>query len=144
MSGAVANFETCLACLRGRGVTHFTGPSECPEDGKPVREHAKAGACPLNLLSPVLVEDASAPPAASKRCGCGQRIARGVVGLAKAALGVDKADDAEIERRLSLCLACEHVKATLGVVNRCDLCGCAIKAKIRIKGEACPANPPRW
>ena len=46
------------------------------------------------------------------------------------------------EKRISICNKCDHKKTNLGI-NRCELCGCALKAKVftPVKG-ACPAG--KW
>lgn len=62
-----------------------------------------------------------------------QRIARGAIGLTKAALGMERADDATIATRYALCMACD--KHAIGV---CTACGCLCAAKARVASEACP------
>jgi len=56
------------------------------------------------------------------------------VGLAKAALSIDRASDELIEQRTAICRGCEHAQLMAGVLNRCGLCGCAIWAKVRSAG----------
>jgi hypothetical protein len=65
-----------------------------------------------------------------------QAVIRGVVGLTKVALSIDKADDAVIESRRAICQACRPDKGV------CDKCGCLIAAKTRLKGEQCPIG--KW
>ncbi|MCC7408332.1 MAG: hypothetical protein IT442_09680 [Phycisphaeraceae bacterium] len=62
---------------------------------------------------------------------------KGAVGLAKAYLGLDKADDATARRRWETCTACEHFDLGL-----CRLCGCHLSAKVHIASEACPQG--KW
>lgn len=127
----VINIATCLRCRKteGQPLCAVGVACVCPVDGKGVEEHAAAGECPRGLLKAVPTQPTGAA-----------WLAHGVAGVAKAMCGVDRADDAEIERRLALCAGCEH--ATTGLVGRCGLCGCAWKFKIRVKGEKCPAG--KW
>lgn len=67
-------------------------------------------------------------------------IAHGIAGLAKAAVGADRASDETIAARRETCRACEH--NTGGAVVRCRLCGCALRAKTRLAGEHCPVG--KW
>lgn len=66
-----------------------------------------------------------------------QRVAHGAAGLAKAALGMERSDDATIAARYALCMACD--RHALGV---CTACGCFCAAKVRVAGEACPQG--KW
>jgi hypothetical protein len=45
----------------------------------------------------------------------------------------------QLAYRKAQCADCEHMKN-----DRCVLCGCPYKRKIRAATEACPAKPPRW
>ena len=47
-------------------------------------------------------------------------------------------DPRKIIRRAQLCDACEH-KTFFAI---CGLCGCIIKAKIRLENQTCPAG--KW
>jgi len=75
------------------------------------------------------------------RRGDGERtladLARGAVGVAKAALGRDRAPEDAITARWDSCLACE--RHDRGV---CTACGCFVGAKIRVASSACPEA--RW
>ena len=64
-------------------------------------------------------------------------LARGAVGVARAALGRDRAPEDAITARWDSCLACE--KHDRGV---CLACGCFVGAKIRLASSACPEA--RW
>jgi len=66
-------------------------------------------------------------------------IARGAVGLVKAEFGLDAAPPELIERRKKLCLACDDFD--FGI---CGKCGCYLSAKVRVKGEKCPAGVADW
>ena len=71
-----------------------------------------------------------------------QRIAHGVVGLAKVLTNVNRASDATIAAREATCGGCEHLDRSLLGIRRCDKCGCAVAAKIRLKAERCPVG--KW
>jgi hypothetical protein len=45
----------------------------------------------------------------------------------------------EIEARMNLCKACEHLKG-----HRCGICSCFVVAKTQLAGEQCPLIPPKW
>ena len=106
------------------------GEWTCRQDGIPIHEHAAQGACPLGKFN-------EAPKPAT--------LTHGLAGLAKAALGIDRADDATIDARRATCAGCPDAVGIIGgLVTSCRLCGCIIRAKILIKGERCPANPPKW
>lgn len=67
-------------------------------------------------------------------------VAHGIAGVAKALTGRDKASAETIAARLAVCATCEHRAA--GVVTRCTLCGCALRLKLKLQGEKCPAS--KW
>ncbi len=71
-------------------------------------------------------------------------IAKGVIGLAKATLGIDRADATTIARRNTLCSECPKLIRTAGVLRRCGVCGCIIVAKIRLASQSCSDKPPSW
>lgn len=77
-------------------------------------------------------------------CGC-NKIVRGAVGLAKAALGVDAVPRETSTARREICLACDRsrvVSVGVGKVRQCDECGCVIAAKVKIASERCPLG--KW
>ena len=84
-----------------------------------------------------------------KKCGCAEVVA-GVVGLAKAATGIDRADEATIERRRAICRECPSAERRMSnrqqmevtAWSQCAECGCLLKAKTVIAGETCPAG--KW
>lgn len=79
-------------------------------------------------------------------CDCSQLI-HGTVGLAKAVLGVDRADEETIQRRRAICRACPHAIPCPLLANqkcRCALCGCLLSAKTVLAGETCPDMPKKW
>ena len=71
-----------------------------------------------------------------------RRMVRGTVGLAKAAIGVDRADGITMIKRWAVCESCTSAVKTAGVVQTCALCHCMLHAKIRIAHERCPAG--KW
>jgi hypothetical protein len=76
--------------------------------------------------------------------GCG-KIIHGAAGLVKAATGIDRASDAEVERRRDICRSCPEAVpcvANVGRKCRCRLCGCLLRAKTAIASEQCPAG--KW
>jgi len=72
-----------------------------------------------------------------KGCGDKRNIPKGIVGLAKAEFGIDRASEALIAERKAVCMACE-----LNDIGRCSECNCYLHAKIRINKETCPEN--KW
>lgn len=44
-------------------------------------------------------------------------------------------------RRMSICGDCEHLKKGIAI-SRCNLCGCILGAKARMKNEKCPLG--KW
>ena len=69
----------------------------------------------------------------------------GIVGAAKAVLGIDRAAADSITHRVRLCLGhgaaiprCEHAENGW----RCGACGCVVKLKIRVASEHCPVG--KW
>jgi len=72
-----------------------------------------------------------------KGCGGKRKIPKGIIGLAKAEFGINKASEDLIAERKAICMRCEH-----NDIGRCERCNCYLYAKIRIKGEKCPEN--KW
>jgi len=67
-----------------------------------------------------------------------KRLIQGGAALLKAELGMDAADEATIEKRKALCLACDSYD--FGV---CNDCGCFTAAKVKLKtGSPCPQG--KW
>ena len=74
-------------------------------------------------------------------CGCVEKIAHGAAGLAKAFLGIDRADDDTIEWRRTICRKCEHAEPCIANVVKfckCKKCGCVLRAKTASESESCP------
>lgn len=75
-------------------------------------------------------------------------VVKGIKGLTKAALRIDKSPENLIQKRLEICNSCEHktkVKSTYApgkLIARCKECKCFIRAKVLIKNEHCPIN--KW
>jgi hypothetical protein len=79
---------------------------------------------------------ATAPmPDSMKPTTMAQTVTHGATGLVKAALGIDRCDDATLDMRRATCATCEHLQD-----GRCGLCGCLLAAKQRLAGERCPAG----
>ncbi len=67
------------------------------------------------------------------------RIAHGAAGLAKATLGIDQCSESTQANRRAICKACPLVQLDAhGDIRRCSECGCWLKKKITLAGEACP------
>tara|TARA_R110002012_G_scaffold79909_2_gene202922 strand:+ start:945 stop:1403 length:459 start_codon:yes stop_codon:yes gene_type:complete len=67
------------------------------------------------------------------------RLAKGVPGLLKSELGIDRAGPSLMAERRSICLDCPSDYYDFGVCNEeRGGCGCFLASKITIKGEACP------
>ena len=74
----------------------------------------------------------------------------GAVKLAKAAVGMDKADDVTISARRDICRECPKSEKRMSNQGRlamtkfsaCQQCGCFITAKTRLASEACPVD--KW
>lgn len=49
--------------------------------------------------------------------------------------------EAEKNRRMSICKACEHFQPTLA---QCGVCGCFLEAKTRLVNYGCPLEEPKW
>lgn len=76
---------------------------------------------------------------------CCNQITKGVVGLTKAVLGIDRADEQTIEARRSLCRSCDRAEPCIRNAHQfciCKECGCLLKAKTSVKSEVCPIG--RW
>lgn len=87
-------------------------------------------------------------------CGtCGEsvidHVAHGAIGLAKAALRIDRTPPSLMELRVRQCIGhptggedaiepCPSFRAGF----LCTECGCVVAAKLRIESETCPLN--RW
>jgi hypothetical protein len=70
------------------------------------------------------------------------KLATGGAGLAKAAIGINRAAPEIIASRRAACDACPHARVTLGVFQNCALCGCLTAAKTTLANEKCPAG--KW
>ena len=47
----------------------------------------------------------------------------------------------EQDRRLAICLSCDKYDPQQ---HRCRLCGCFANLKVRLAGQHCPDDPPKW
>ena len=100
----------------------------CTADGADILDHAKDGHCPQNMYP--------TPPAQP------MNLVHGVAGIARAVTGTGGADAQTVQKRASICTECEHNVLSLGLIHRCELCGCLTWAKTRNLEEKCPAN--KW
>ncbi|MDK4545156.1 hypothetical protein QG083_05075 [Kingella kingae] len=75
----------------------------------------------------------------------------GATGVARAALGVGTVDDDLIAKRLNICKTCEHMMravagidhtADVGLMDKCNQCGCYVRAKVKLDDAHCPKG--RW
>ncbi|MCC7205583.1 MAG: hypothetical protein IT441_10920 [Phycisphaeraceae bacterium] len=69
-------------------------------------------------------------------------VVRGLVGLAKSHLGIDRSPDDLIARRWQVCSSNATGPHRCCDAGLCTACGCHISAKIRIASEACPLG--KW
>jgi hypothetical protein len=70
------------------------------------------------------------------------RVFAGAVGLTKAALRVDRAEEVLIRPRRSLCAACPQANAGASKTSRCLVCTCFIHPKTATASEKCPVG--KW
>lgn len=68
------------------------------------------------------------------------RVRDGIVGLTKAALGIDKSDQSE--QRLAICNECPKAVKIIGNTKQCAVCKCFLKSKVKIASEKCPLG--KW
>ena len=92
---------------------------------------------------------AAGKPASWKQAA--QRIAKGIVGLAKVELGIDPAPADVVKARLAICEQCElstpqgkpvEDRKCGELMKAGKHCGCWLSKKPRIAGEKCPAG--KW
>jgi hypothetical protein len=53
---------------------------------------------------------------------------------------VSTVDDAEYERRLAICDACD----SLQYGTTCRHCGCLVQVRAKLADRDCPGIPPKW
>jgi hypothetical protein len=70
----------------------------------------------------------------------GQMI-RGAADMASKAIAGGYASTQVATDRYQTCLGCEHF---MRKQSRCSLCGCFMRAKVKIALAECPAKPSRW
>ena len=66
----------------------------------------------------------------------------GSIGITKAALHVDRADEVVIRKRRSLCAACPNANAGSSKTSRCLICSCFSWPKTATASEKCPIG--KW
>lgn len=82
-------------------------------------------------------------------CGtCLKTLARGIHGVTKSVLRIDRATPDTIAARKQACQACPHstktLKGELVYDSHCTRCFCRISLKVTVIGEVCPDDPPKW
>lgn len=76
-------------------------------------------------------------------CSDCKQVVHGAVGLTKAALHIDRADESVIEQRRSICRQCEYAQPCRSNPQKkctCSECGCRLAAKTVIASERCPVG----
>jgi hypothetical protein len=68
------------------------------------------------------------------------KVLTGAVGLTKAALHVNRADEVVIRKRRSLCAACPQASAGSSKTRRCLICTCFTYPKTATASEKCPTG----
>ena len=82
--------------------------------------------------------------------GCCGQVIRGATGLAKSAIGLDRAPKEVIRFRRDVCRKCDHSEkrrvrgGPLGItsLSQCQVCSCFIVAKTKLASEKCPLG--KW
>lgn len=121
----------------------WRGSEEDPSSFDCLHAHISKRVCPEECVKCQLRHDpieplpGFAPPELPEKIGVIQKIANGAVGLSKAALGIDRADEETIKERWNICQSCEFYKNW-----RCTQCGCIASAKVTINSERCPIG--KW
>ena len=70
---------------------------------------------------------------------------KGKWGIVDSIRDINKADTVELQKsRLAICKDCEHSKDlySRGWINYCDICGCMLRMKTRLKKSKCPIG--KW
>jgi hypothetical protein len=113
------------------------GQCECKADPQKRSSYQLAvlGACPLGNFGE------GAKPTDPEKAGVA-RLLHGAVGIAKAVLHIDRADDATIDRRRAICGTCDQATVVLGVLEKCKACGCGIVPKTANADQVCPLG--KW
>jgi hypothetical protein len=127
--------KICLCCPFKQRFCTEGQPCLCTADGVDIRDHARDAHCPQNLYPPP-------PQPLHPHQSTVATIAHGAAGIARAVTGTGGADDALVKKRAAICTDCEHNKLSVGLIHRCELCGCLTWAKTRNLEEKCPAN--KW
>jgi hypothetical protein len=81
----------------------------------------------------------------SNDCNCGESNQPINTTVLTRLIGKVFVDDLEKERRMSICRSCEHFSDLL---SQCELCGCFLEAKTRLKAFHCALDKigkdPLW
>jgi hypothetical protein len=74
------------------------------------------------------------------------KIGQGITGLTKVFIGMNKASEADVNYRRSICIDCPSrivgEKDSLVSLSRCRTCWCLIVPKTKLSGEKCPES--KW
>ena len=100
-----------------------------------------------NQMSPPTPESVQEQPPVPT---LGEQFVSGVKGITKAILRYDRADEATIKKRWTICQGGTLEDGT--VVPKCEFswfweckrCGCPVALRIRDRTQTCPLNPPKW
>jgi hypothetical protein len=132
------NIFTCHKCPHGLGGDKPRGGTRisCLKDPqqRTIQELAKSGECPEKRFSLPQFNNTVQPVISQIN------IKKGVIGLSKWLLRLDRATAKLSLSRLKVCKTCEY--NTNGSLPRCKLCGCALLAKTKLQSEKCPAG--KW
>ena len=154
------SLHICQTCEH-KEQTHCYGGCRCMVDQQPLLDHVMNQSCPAGKFGrvssrlgfssssftepPIPSTPAPVPTMAAPETSDPSffsRLGHGAAGLAKAALGIDRAEDFRVEYRRQTCEACPYALHRLGVVDTCSLCKCVIRAKTAIASEHCPVG--KW
>jgi hypothetical protein len=119
----------CLNCPNRRKISNRM--VVCALTGRDIIDHGEKLDCPEKKFS-------LADP------GLGVSVLHGMIGIAKAVIGLDQADKKTVAHRRTLCRACPNFKEHSFLPPSCGICGCNFWAKTKLGREQCPDHPPRW
>jgi len=69
-------------------------------------------------------------------------ILKGIDGISKAMVGMDKVDEETYKKRKNICVTCDKIKMKNGDFksSKCSMCKCWLRYKIKLNKEKCPLN----
>jgi hypothetical protein len=56
--------------------------------------------------------------------------------------GILLTDEETMYKRIDICVACPHYITQNVVQNKCEICGCGMKMKVRVAAASCPIK--KW